>query len=114
VFTHTPGKYDDCIDLMLREKPDKVTLKLTVREFFSDFGIIVQFRSEYTWSFNGQEVKYEEVCGGFMLHEPEKHKCLALYKANGRLERKLQLLHYLSVEIVGSDNRFVYSIPLVG
>jgi hypothetical protein len=114
LLMHSPGKCDDCIAMMLRKKPNKVVLNLKVCEYLCNIEVIVQFRGEYVWSFNEREVKYEEVYGGFLLHESDKHKYLALYRANERLKDKIEKLLDLGVEIVGSDKRFEYSMPLKG
>ena len=110
LLNHSPHNCEDCIDKMHTVKPEKVSLKLSVHEIVTEFYILKQLRGEYIWNFGSQKVRYEEVYGGFFIHESEQRQCLSIQKANNRLERTLQRLRGKGVDIKDSDKRFDYSL----
>jgi hypothetical protein len=91
-------------------KPDKVSLTLSVHEIMTELYILEQLRGEYIWNFGSQKVQYEEVYGGFFMHESEHRKLLSIQKANKNLERSIQRLRDMGVSIEDSDRRFDYSL----
>jgi hypothetical protein len=91
-------------------KPEKVSLILSVHEIITELYILKQLRGEYIWNFGNQKVEYEEIYGGFFIHESEHRKYLSIHKANKNLERSIQRLRDMGVSIEDSDRRFNYSI----
>jgi hypothetical protein len=110
LLKHDPHNCDDCIDKMYKRKPDNVSLKLSVHEIITELYILEQLRGEYIWNFGDQKVRYEEVYGGFFIHEPKQRKYLNIQKANNNLERTIQRLRGRGVYIQNSDRRFDYSL----
>ena len=106
VLSHCPCNRDDCIDMMHMTKPKRVSLRLRICEFITEFHILEQLRGEYIWEFNNQEVQYEEIYGGFFLNDSDRRQSLNIEKANQKLVQRICRLISQGVDITYRNIRF--------
>ena len=106
LLSHCPCNRDDCIDMMHRTKPKRVSLRLKMSEFISEFYILEQLRGEYIWKFDNREVRYEEIYGGFFLNDSDRRQSLNIEKANQKLVQRICRLISQGVDITYRDMRF--------
>jgi len=64
----------------------------------------------YNWKFPNVTVRYEEVYGGCFSHETVERQKLSIENANCRIECILKKIQVLSIDILGKEKRFDYSV----
>lgn len=104
-----PQNFDDCMDKLRKEgEVRRISLKLekkdgTYGEILADFldGI-------FTWNFKHITIVYQERFGAVLAQDDYKRQKTSVDNANKRLERYLDVIGDLELEVEGEDKRFEY------
>ena len=105
-----PHNLDDCLDFSLKENPIEVSLYLTTKEEATEEWIIRRLMGVYNWKFPNITVEYEEIYGGCFFHETVERQKFSIDNANCRLEYVLKEIKVLSIDVLGKEKRFDYSV----
>ncbi len=106
LFTGNPKYFYDCLDYACRKNFVEVSLELETTEIITAMAIGKQLVAMFDFKFSDRTVSCERILGGCLAQESENKQLKTLQKANGRLERYLEEIRSVCLEIRGADKRF--------
>ena len=105
-----PHNMDDCLDISYDEKPQKVTMELTVYEIITETSVCKQCIGKYEWEFSDRLLTFEEIYGVCSAFDSNEKQRLSIDHANAMLEKSLKRIEELEIDVYGKEERFDYSI----
>ena len=96
-----PRSFDDFLDLLGRQRPRRVTVRLSAEDLITEMYVRKQLVGDFFWEFPDGQYHCREYCGGFSFHESPHRQASAVRQANERLRRRLGQIRSRAVEVAG-------------
>jgi hypothetical protein len=98
--------FDDFIDMCAKSGVNKIEVELLHEETINPMCILRHLIARFSSVVSGKEVTAEKIMGACIAHECEKSQINSLKKANEKLEKCLDKLKKIGMEIDGTESRF--------
>jgi len=105
-----PGNVDDCLDLSKKRRLELVALSLDTEENVTEMYVMKSLFGIFDWKFENNNIRVEQVFGGYFLTDSDQRKKINIAGADRRLRNVINKIEKLHVNVIGKERRFDVSI----